>query len=166
MLVGRGIYIYRQMGDNMSIGKILMIVGAILLPVTAIYIGAGQTMGVPTPIGIAGYIRYANGTIIPEETVVWAENLNTQERVWRKTQDGRFAIPISARTGDKIKVWTQYKGMQASKIIEVDLHKVTHWANLSLGYVEKEPISPYWLLLIPLGMIGGGYAIDKRRNHH
>ena len=150
----------------MRIGKILMILGIVLLPVTTFYIGYTMTAGIPTPIGIAGYVRFANGTIIPEETIVWAENLNTHEKVWRKTQDGKFAIPISARTGDKIKVWTQYKGMEASKIITANMSLVTHWANLTLGHTESEPMPPYWLLAIPFGLIGAGYVIDKRRNSH
>jgi len=148
---------------QMSVGKMLIVLGVVLLPVTTFYIGYTMTTGVPTPIGIAGYVRFANGTIIPEETVVWAENLNTHEKVWRKTQDGKFAIPMSARDGDKIKVWTQYKGMEASKIITVNMSLVTHWANLTLNHVEQEPLPPYWLLVIPLGMIGSGYAIERKR---
>jgi len=147
----------------MSVGKILMVLGVVLLPVTAFYIGYTMTAGIPTPIGIAGYVRYANGTIIPEETIVWAENLNTQEKVWRQTQDGKFAIPISARTGDKIKVWTEFHGMQASRIITANMSLTTHWVNLTIGHVEQEPLPPYWLLAIPLGMIGGG-AILERKN--
>jgi len=145
-----------------EIGKILMIAGAILLIPTMMYIQILPTSP-QLPIGIAGYVRFANGTVISEETIVWAENLNTQEKVWRTTQDGKFAIPISARTGDKIKVWTEFHGMQASRIITANMSLVTHWVNLTLGYVEQEPLPPYWLLLIPLGMIGVGYAIERRK---
>ena len=145
-----------------EIGKILMIAGAILLIPTMMYIQILPTSP-QLPIGIAGYVRFANGTIISEETIVWAENLNTHEKVWRATQDGKFAIPISARTGDKIKVWTEFHGMQASRIITANMSLVTHWVNLTLGYVEQEPLPPYWLLLIPLGMIGVGYAIERRK---
>ncbi|RLF12862.1 MAG: hypothetical protein DRJ69_00350 [Thermoprotei archaeon] len=146
-----------------EIGKILMIAGAILLIPTMMYIQILPTSP-QLPIGIAGYVRFANGTVIPEETIVWAENLNTHEKVWRATQDGKFAIPISARTGDKIKVWTEFHGMQASRIITANMSLVTHWVNLTLGYVEQEPLPPYWLLLIPLGMIGVGYAIERRKH--
>jgi len=149
----------------MQVGKALMVAGVILLPITAFYIGYTIVpLGVPTPIGIAGYVRFANGTVIPEETIVWAENLNTQEKVWRETQNGKFAIPISARDGDRIRVWTQYKGMKASRIITANMSLTTHWANLTLGYTQSEPLPPYWLLLIPLSMIGGGYVI-KRYEH-
>ena len=148
----------------MSVGKILMVAGVILLPIVAFYIGYTIVpLGIPTPIGLSGFVRFANGTIIPEETVVWAENLNTHEKVWRATQDGKFAIPISARTGDKIKVWTEFHGMQASRIITANMSLTTHWVNLTLGHVEREPLPPYWLLAIPLGMIGGG-AILERKN--
>ena len=149
---------------QMSVGKMLMILGVVLLPVTTFYIGYTIVpLGIPTPIGLAGFVRFANGTIIPEETVVWAENLNTHEKVWRATQDGKFAIPISARTGDKIKVWTEFHGMQASRIITANMSLVTHWANLTLGHTESEPLPPYWLLVIPLGLIGSGYAIERKR---
>jgi len=145
-----------------EIGKILMIAGAILLIPTMMYIQILPTSP-QLPIGIAGYVRFANGTVIPEETIVWAENLNTHEKVWRATQDGKFAIPISARTGDKIKVWTEFHGMQASRIITANMSLVTHWVNLTINHVEQEPLPPYWLLLIPLGMIGVGYAIERRK---
>jgi len=145
-----------------EIGKILMIAGAILLIPTMMYIQILPTSP-QLPIGIAGYVRFANGTVISEETIVWAENLNTQEKVWRTTQDGKFAIPISARTGDKIKVWTEFHGMQASRIITANMSLTTHWANLTINHVEQEPLPPYWLLAIPLGMIGGGAILEKRK---
>ena len=147
----------------MQIGKMLVILGAILLIPTSIYvIEPIIPMSPQIPIGLAGYLRYANGTIVSEPVVVWAKNLNTGEQVWRQTQDGKFAIPISARDGDEIKVWTEYHGMQASRIITVNMSLVTHWVNLTLGYTQPESLPPYWLLLIPLGMIGTGAVLERQ----
>ena len=147
-----------------EIGKALIVAGVILLPITTFYIGYTITpTGIPTPIGVAGFVFLPNGTILMEKVTVYAENLNTKEIVSRETQNGKFAIPISARDNDRIKVWTEYRELKASKIIVVDMHKTTHWANLTLGKEEHEPMPPYWLLLIPLGMIGVGYAIERRK---
>lgn len=148
----------------MKIGRMLMVSGTVLLVMMALYLGYTSVAGIPTPIGIAGTVRFQNGTVIPSETIVWAENTNTGEKVWRETQNGRFAIPISARDGDKIWVWTTYGKLEASVVITANMSLTTHWANLTLGKTQTA-ISPYWLLLIPIGMVVGGYAIEKRNRY-
>ncbi len=144
------------------LGKTLMVSGLVLMVAMVLYLGGVFSTGIPTPIGIAGFVYQPDGTVLTDTVTVYVENLNTSEVTSRQTQDGKFAIPISARTGDKIKVWTEYNGVEASRIITANLQIVTHWANLTIGKTESQ-LSPYWLFIVPLGMIGGGYYIDKRK---
>ena len=146
------------------LGNTLVISGLGLMVILALYFGGVFSMGIPLPVGIAGYVYQPDGTVLTDTVTVYAENLNTSEVTSRQTQDGKFAIPLSARTGDRIQVWTEYNGVKASKLITANLHITTNWANLTIGETESQ-LSSYWLFLVPLGMIGVGYTIDKRNSH-
>ena len=146
------------------IGKMMMATGAILAVAIFLSIGGVFSSGIPLPVGVAGYIYQPDGEILETPVNVYATNLNTSETTVRQTQDGKFAIPVSARTGDKIKVWAEYNNLKASRILTADIHKTTNWCNLTLGVVENPPTPPYFLFIAPLALIGGGYVLEKRKH--
>ena len=144
----------------------MIVVGLLsLIPIAAYLV---QESGVvmfplspPTPCGIGGWVKYSNGTFAPDATTVTAKNLYTDEIVTRNVQNGYFAIPMPARDGDNIQVTAILDGFKAQKIITVDLDRPTQWCNLTFGQVETKTLS-WWLLIIPLSLVGMGYYIDKR----
>jgi len=146
------------------LGKLLIIVGVVTLIPVAIII-AHQTatpMGIPTPAGIGGTVKFQNGTVVPDGTPVTAKNLNTGETVTRTTENGYYAIGISARDGDIVEVMCIYNGMVAKNYTTIDLHKTTNWCNLTLGKIKEKKVD-WWLLVIPFSLIGAGLYVEKKR---
>lgn len=113
----------------------------------------------PVPAGIGGWVKDIDSLYVPDGTPVYAKNLATDEIAYRSTQNGYYAIPISARTGDNVRV-TAYMGTdKAEKIITVDLGKSTQWCNLTFG-VDKGVVLNLWLFIIPIGLVSGGLTVD------
>jgi len=160
---------------NKKIGRILLVVGIIsLIPISLHLFYQADIITVastapPVPAGIGGWVKDIYGEYVDDDVVVTAENLQTGETATRYTQNGYYAIPISARTGDRVKVVamqnideTFYK---AEKTITVDLSKPTQWCNLTLGSIEDKQVDA-WLLLIPFSLCSMGLVlsyVDKKK---
>lgn len=151
-------------------GKMIMVVGLVLLVATSLYIvteGNILTTGYPypgLPVGIGGTVKYLNGTDSPNGILVTAKNVDTGKEGYGVTENGWYAIGIDARDGDKIVVLAEHNGMTAINNTIVDVNHVTQWCNLTFGIgIEKDRV-PWWLLLIPIGVIafGGGVDIYER----
>lgn len=109
--------------------KILILV----LISTLLFSSIPQVSSIPPPVGIGGWVKDANGSYAPDGTPVYAKNLATGKIVYRSTGNGYYAIPISAQSGDNIKV-TSYLGTgKTEKNIVVNLEKTTQWCNLSIN---------------------------------
>ena len=148
-----------------------MAVGLVLLAATYIYLVAEEnisTTGYPypgLPVGVGGTVKYLNGTDAPDGILVTANNVDTGKKAYGVTENGWYAIGIEARDGDKIVVSVEYNGMTAENSTIVNIHNVTQWCNLTFGIgIEKEK-TPWYLLLIPAGIIAFGGCVDvyKRR---
>ena len=113
----------------------------------------------PVPAGIGGWVKDVNDSYVSDATPVYAKNLATDEIVYRSTQNGYYAIPISARTGDRVEV-TSYLGTdKAEEIITVDLGKPTQWCNLTFG-IDTATALDLWLFIIPIGLVSSGLTVE------
>lgn len=146
-------------------GKIIILIGVMLLiPVGLHLFSQSNAIGTystapPTPAGVGGWVKDAGGSLVPDGIEVYAKNLATGDIDYRTTQNGFYAIPVSARTGDLIEVTAVMSGEQVKRTIEVDLGNPTQWCNLTFG--ESEDIHlDLWLLIIPFGCIGSGVIVD------
>lgn len=151
-------------------GKIIIIIG--LLTIIPIGLHLGMQSGAfgtlstapPTPVGIGGYVYDTDNTYVEDGTPVYAKNLETEEVVTRFTQNnGIYAIPISARTGDRIKVTAIHQNpnldLKAEKTIVADQSKPTQWCNLTMGVEHKEDLD-LWMGLIPIGLVCSGLMVE------
>jgi hypothetical protein len=149
-----------------NIGKMIMVVGFVLLVATSIYIVTEENMLTSSypypglPVGIGGTIKYLNGTDAPDDILVTAKNIDTGREGYSITENGWYAIGIDARDSDKIVVSAEHNGMTATNSTTVDVYRVTQWCNLTFGIgIEKEK-NLWWLLLIPIGVIAFGGVVD------
>ena len=151
----------------MDLGKILIILGIIsIIPISVqltTQTGMATISATPDmPIGIGGTATY-NQTFLPDGIIVSARNIRTGIVVNRSIENGLFAIPISAKTGDKIEVTTTYYNITATKIIKANLRQHTHWCNLTVGEDdEKVETIDWWLTIIPTGLIAVGVVYGKK----
>ena len=103
-----------------------------LLCIILLILSSLSITAVPSPAGIGGWVKDANGSYVVDGTPVYAKNLATDEIAYRNTENGYYAIGISAQTGDNIRVTVYIGADKAEKIITIDLGKPTQWCNLSI----------------------------------
>lgn len=157
---------------------ILIVIGFIFLVAASVHtvilfqpraIGQYETGAPAFPVGIAGTVRFQNKTLIPDGSIVRAENLNLGVNDTFATQNGRYAIGLSAYDGDLIKIQCHYNNLHASKTIIVDTNKKTHWANLTLGTEDqyfRGGISPLFIpaiIFIIAGVLVETYERKRKK---
>jgi len=155
-----------------KIGKIFLLAGAILFIVAVIHtIVLNQELTMsgtvpPLPVGIGGTVKYQNGTYVPDGVTVTARNLESDANNSFKTQHGYYAIGLPAYNGDRIKIQCYHNGMQASKIIIVDITQKTQWANLTLGVTQEQPSHQFtisWLFIPAILSMLVGIIYEKKK---
>lgn len=129
------------------IGKSIFVVGLILFLATIIgYISfpseISQISSPMQPAGIGGTAQYQNGNPLPNGITVTVINLNTNDTNTGMTQNGYFAVGISAKNNDIIQSSLYYREDWAKNQTVVDLSHVTTWCNLTLGKTINVPPPP------------------------
>lgn len=155
-----------------GIGKAIMVIGIGMFVVMSVCIAEDngiKIMGYPypgLPVGVGGSVKFLGGASAPDGIMVTAKNINTGKEVHGITENGWYAIGIEARDGDKIVVSSEYDNMTARNSTIVNVYRTTQWCNLTFGAIAQEKASPWWLLLIPLGITAfGGYVNSYDRKH-
>jgi len=156
-----------------KIGKIFLLAGALLFIGAIIHtillnqtpVAISETVP-PLPVGIGGTVKYQNGTYVPDGVTVTARNLESDANNSFKTQHGYYAIGLPAYNGDRIKIQCYHNGMQASKIIIVDITQKTQWANLTLGVTQEQPSHQFaisWLFIPAILSLLVGIIYEKKK---
>ena len=90
-----------------------------------------------SPVAVAGYVTFTDGTAVPDGTVVVVCNENTG--VYANTTTslgiGIYATVIMGDTGDIVNLSSTYGTQAGHNMTIVDIALVTNWANLTMGDV-------------------------------
>jgi len=154
--------------DRRKIALILIVAGLMLYIPAFIIIEQQKgninllSYGPEAPAGVGGRVVFSNGSTVPDGVVVTAENLNTHDIETGVTENGWYAIGISAHDGDKIEISCSYNRLTGINYTTVDFGRATQWCNITLGQENKTKVD-WWLLLIPTTVTIAG-VVERKWN--